>query len=207
MIVVWCWWQRRPRRWSWWLWPWCWPPTPTVPRAPPCAPGPGRRPWFRARRRPVRVRPPRPPPARSFPGPSPPSCRVRPRSRSPPPARRRPPPRPPPARPPRPVRSTAARPTWPRAGPPRSCHHPRSSSASSRPSRQVRRPSTGSGRRPTAQGGHIEITTYEVIGVRQVRRTVDATGAQPPGGVTVSVCSGLASGPDGQLAASGCAPT
>ena len=57
------------------------------------------------------------------------------------------------------------------------------------------------------EGGHIEITTYEVIGVRQARRTIDATGAQPPGGITVSVCSGLASGPDGQLAASGCAPT
>ncbi len=56
------------------------------------------------------------------------------------------------------------------------------------------------------QGGHIKITTYEVIGVHQVRRTVDATGAQPPGAVTVSVCTGLASGQDGQLAASGCTP-
>ncbi len=56
------------------------------------------------------------------------------------------------------------------------------------------------------EGGHIQITTYEVIGVRQVRRTVDATGAQPPGAITVSVCSGLASGPDGQLAASACTP-
>ncbi len=56
------------------------------------------------------------------------------------------------------------------------------------------------------QGGHIKITIYEVIGVHQVRRTVDATGAQPPGAVTVSVCTGLASGQDGQLAASGCTP-
>ncbi len=54
------------------------------------------------------------------------------------------------------------------------------------------------------EGGHIKVTTYEVIGVHQARRTVDATGAQPPGGITVSVCSGLASGPDGQLTASGC---
>jgi hypothetical protein len=54
------------------------------------------------------------------------------------------------------------------------------------------------------EGGHIQITTYEVIGVRQVRRTIDATGAQPPGGVTTSTCSGLASGPDGQVVASGC---
>jgi hypothetical protein len=54
------------------------------------------------------------------------------------------------------------------------------------------------------EGGHIQVTTYLVTGVRQVRRTVDATGAQPPGGITVSVCTGLASGPDGQLAATGC---
>ncbi len=56
------------------------------------------------------------------------------------------------------------------------------------------------------EGGHIEITTYEVIGVNQVRRTVDATGALPPGGVTVSICTGLAAGSDGQLSASGCRP-
>ena len=56
------------------------------------------------------------------------------------------------------------------------------------------------------QGGHIQITSYEVIGVHQVRRTVDATGAQPLGAITVSVCTGLASGSDGQLAASGCSP-
>ena len=53
-------------------------------------------------------------------------------------------------------------------------------------------------------GGHIKITTYEVTGRYQVRRTVDATGAQPPGGITVSVCTGLAAGPDSQLVASGC---
>jgi len=53
-------------------------------------------------------------------------------------------------------------------------------------------------------GGHIEITIYQVTGPHQVRRTVDATGAQPPGGTTVSVCTGLVAGPDSQLAASGC---
>jgi hypothetical protein len=53
-------------------------------------------------------------------------------------------------------------------------------------------------------GGHIEITTYQVTGRQKVWRTVDATGAQPPGGVTVSACTGLAAGPDSQLVASGC---
>ncbi len=55
-------------------------------------------------------------------------------------------------------------------------------------------------------GGHIQVTTYEVTGVHQVRRTVDATSAQPPGGITVSTCTGLAAGSDGQLTATGCAP-
>ena len=55
------------------------------------------------------------------------------------------------------------------------------------------------------EGGHIEITTYEVVGVRQVRRTVDSTGAQPPGGVVVSTCTGM--GHDSQVVvASGCHP-
>ena len=53
------------------------------------------------------------------------------------------------------------------------------------------------------EGGHIEITTYEVVGARLVRRTVDSTGAQPPGGVVVSTCTGLTH--DSQVVvASGC---
>jgi hypothetical protein len=55
------------------------------------------------------------------------------------------------------------------------------------------------------EGGHIEITTYQVIGPRRVRRTVDATGALPPGSVTVTVCTGL-SGNVGPLVATGCTP-
>jgi len=56
------------------------------------------------------------------------------------------------------------------------------------------------------EGGHIEITTYQVIGVQQVRQTVDATGAQPPGGITVSVCTGLASSFATIVTTSGCTP-
>jgi hypothetical protein len=56
------------------------------------------------------------------------------------------------------------------------------------------------------EGGHIEITTYDVIGVHRVRRTVDARGAQPPGGITVSVCTGLSGNLGGPITASGCSP-
>ena len=54
-------------------------------------------------------------------------------------------------------------------------------------------------------GGHIEIRFYEVTGVGQVRVTVDATGAQPPGGVTVSNCTSLST-PGFGLVADGCTP-
>jgi hypothetical protein len=40
-------------------------------------------------------------------------------------------------------------------------------------------------------GGHIRVTTFQIIGVRSVKVTVDSTGAQPRGGVTVESCGAL----------------
>jgi hypothetical protein len=40
-------------------------------------------------------------------------------------------------------------------------------------------------------GGHILITTYDVIGVSRLRVTADPTGAAEPGPVAVSECGGL----------------
>lgn len=54
-------------------------------------------------------------------------------------------------------------------------------------------------------GGHIEIRFYEVTGVGRVRVTVDATGAQPPGGVTVRDCTSLTT-PGFGLVVDGCTP-
>jgi hypothetical protein len=41
------------------------------------------------------------------------------------------------------------------------------------------------------EGGHIRVTTYTVIGVEEVQRVVDSTGALPPGDITTTVCTGL----------------
>lgn len=54
-------------------------------------------------------------------------------------------------------------------------------------------------------GGHIEIHFYEVTGAGRVKVTVDATGAEPPGGVTVQECTSLTAG-FFRLATSGCTP-
>lgn len=52
-------------------------------------------------------------------------------------------------------------------------------------------------------GGHIEVHFYEVTGVGRVRVTVDATGAEPPGGVTIEECTSLTAG-FFRLTVSGC---
>ena len=53
-------------------------------------------------------------------------------------------------------------------------------------------------------GGHIRIYFYEVTGVQTVRLTVDATGAQPPGGVTTEVCTSLSRPGTSGLVVGGC---
>ncbi len=53
-------------------------------------------------------------------------------------------------------------------------------------------------------GGHIQITTYVVVGVQRVQRTVDDRGAQPAGGVTTTTCTGLAFSMATAVTASGC---
>jgi hypothetical protein len=55
------------------------------------------------------------------------------------------------------------------------------------------------------EGGHIQITTYVVVGVQRVQRTVDDTHAQPAGGVSTTTCTGLAFSMETAVAATGCA--
>jgi hypothetical protein len=38
---------------------------------------------------------------------------------------------------------------------------------------------------------HLRVTTYEVLGLRTARMTVDDTAAQPPGGTTTTTCTRL----------------
>jgi len=40
-------------------------------------------------------------------------------------------------------------------------------------------------------GGHIKITTYGVVGTRSVRVTVDSSGALPPAGISITICTQL----------------
>ena len=54
-------------------------------------------------------------------------------------------------------------------------------------------------------GGHNHVTTYEVLGHDQVIVTVDNTGAQPPGGITKSTCTGLTAMSDA-VTPTGCSP-
>lgn len=54
------------------------------------------------------------------------------------------------------------------------------------------RPATYAERAQTdGEGGHIMVTRFDVTAVRVVVVTVDATAAQPPGGVTTRTCHGL----------------
>jgi hypothetical protein len=55
------------------------------------------------------------------------------------------------------------------------------------------------------QGGHNQVTTYEVLSRDQVIVTVDDTGAQPPGGIIKSICTGLTGMFDG-VTPTGCSP-
>jgi hypothetical protein len=55
------------------------------------------------------------------------------------------------------------------------------------------------------EGGHIRITTYSVIGVEEVQRVVDSTGALPPGDITTTVCTGLSHDTGSELTATDCA--
>jgi hypothetical protein len=55
------------------------------------------------------------------------------------------------------------------------------------------------------QGGHIVITTYDVVGRAELNVYTDRRDAQPPGGVTAEHCTGLTHDPS-HLHPEGCTP-